>query len=322
VERHHAKRESKRAGADSLRDARRSPRLPAGMTAPQTVDRLRRVVGNAALTRTIAEHREVRGRSARPLLQRLGPAAGSDPTLAAQYAAMAATQEFQDLDVAVTTNTDITLDDSSIPGPNLGPVDYNSATHTIRVPVSQNGVARPLPMVRDDLLWEMHNARNRGSLGRGLAAMPAAPGSAEEKRTYKQRVAATALAIEWDEWMRVVEHNERTTQINNQLGAGYLNPGFAGQFAAVGQGWYLFREYMAAHGNWSHRQLRPGRRPRTGMGGSGDSPDVRQQAIAGHHREGTSGLAQRKTDVRQERQQQPIQDVSPQIARSDVRSDV
>lgn len=215
-----------------------------GRNAPFTkveLQALQRSAGNATVTVLLTK---LAGRSGvtQPVVQRLGVAAGSDATLTNEYNALAATPAFQVLNRAVTTNTNITLVDSSIPGAVLGPVDYDSATHTIRVPLNQNGHARPLADVRDDLLWEMHNARNRGSFVR--IGLPGVPVSVEDKRTHAARTAAAALAMEWAEWIRVAEQATRGGQINAALGAGYVSNSFAPQFAAANSGWFLFKNYM------------------------------------------------------------------------------
>lgn len=215
-----------------------------GRDAPFTMvelQALQRSAGNTAVAVLLTKSAHRSG-ATQPVVQRLGVAAGSDATLTNEYNALAATPSFQVLNRAVTTNTNITLVDSSLPGAALGPVDYNSATHTIRVPLNQNGHARPLADVRDDLLWEMHNARNRGSFAR--IGLPGAPVSVEEKRTHAARTAAAALAMEWAEWIRVAEQATRGGQINAALGAGYVSNSFAPQFAAANSGWYLFTNYM------------------------------------------------------------------------------
>lgn len=209
-------------------------------------------VGNRRFAEIASATRSTRQRQARSpraatsgrRLLRLGVAAGSSAQLTAIYNAMTADPSFQELNVAATTDADINLVDSSAVGPALGPVDYSHDTHTIRVPLSQNGVPRPHADVREDLLWEMHNARNRGALRRTPGV--AQPLSAEESRTYAERVAASALSTEWTEWIRVVEHDIRATEINQRLGAGHVTRAFAPAFAQPDAGWYLFTNYLRA----------------------------------------------------------------------------
>jgi hypothetical protein len=237
--------------------ARSSPRPVASRTVPglsdgergpfaaADVQALQRSAGNTSVAGLLVARRPSRGAArSRPLLQRLGVAAGSDPALTGVYNALVLTPTFAQLNQAVTRNTNIALVDSSIPGAALGPVDYTSLTHTIRVPVNQNGVARPLADVREDVMWEMHNARNRGALGR--VAIPGAAVTSEEKRTYAERMAAAALAIEWAEWIRVAEQATRAARINATLGAGHITNAFAAFFAVADQGWFVFKNYMAA----------------------------------------------------------------------------
>ncbi len=215
--------------------------------------------------------------------QRLGPNVGaSSAGLVAQYNALLASATFQELNTKVTTGTNIILLDSSlIPG---RPVDYTAATHTIRVPLNTAAVApavpapRPVADVRDDILWEMHNASIRGALGRSAekfdVAAPGVGSSVDEKEKYPFQRAAFALCFEWEEWVNIVEHDIKTQRINADpamgVGGPHVTRSFGGSFGVPDAGWFLFSNYLqtqiagghttgydanAANGDWKGKLL-------------------------------------------------------------------
>lgn len=191
------------------------------------------------------------------VVQRLGPdLANSSAGLVAEYNALLASTVFQRLNNTVTAHADIVLVDSSlIPGQ---PVDYTAATHTIRVPLNTAAVppavpaARPAADVRDDILWEMHNASLRGALNRSAAkfnvAAPGPAASIDEEQKYPYQRAAYALCVEWEEWINVVEHDLKTQRINADPAMGGAGPhvtrSFAASFAVADAGWFLFTDYL------------------------------------------------------------------------------
>lgn len=207
--------------------------------------------------KAMAEGQEKHLKNNSSTIQRLGPnLAASSPGLVAEYNNLLNSGEFQKLNTKVTTNQNITLIDSSlIPGQ---PVSYFAATHTIRVPLNTAaGIARPLQDVRDDILWEMHNASIRGTLSRTeskfFVPAPGPGASTEEKKKYPYQQAAYALSKEWEEWVNVVEHDLKTQQINADpamgiaLGVGpHVTRSFAALFAVADAGWYLFVNYLNA----------------------------------------------------------------------------
>lgn len=193
--------------------------------------------------------------SASAPIQRRGAVAppASSAGLVNEYNNLLNSAEFDALDAKVTTNQNITLVDSSLlPGT---PTDYDSGAHTIRVPLMAAGVARPLTEVREDILWEMHNASVKGAHVRTnnkfAVAAPGPGSSTEEKKIYPYQLAALALSMEWDEWMNVIEHHIKTQQINASvpmaaaLGAGpHIGTMFAASFAVADAGWFLFSNYL------------------------------------------------------------------------------
>jgi hypothetical protein len=176
----------------------------------------------------------------------LGPALGSDAVLAAQYAVLLGSAAFQELDNVVTAKTAITLVDS---GGALGDqgVDYDSSTHTIRVPVTDAlGAANPLADVNANLLFEMHNARKRGELGRTERKIPvlAPNASMKEKADFPRKMAVYAISKEWEEWVNAAEVFKRADRIDTDIGAGTVTAQAAPFFPANGTGWYLFSNYL------------------------------------------------------------------------------
>lgn len=202
--------------------------------------RLQRAAGNGAVAGCLTARVPL-------AVQRVGTTPASDPTLVNQYNTMVAgSPTFSALNQRITANTNITLVDSTA----TQAVDYNSGTHTIQVPVltAVGGPAHPLSRVREDLLWEMHNASNVGSLGRAWSKAPSPPVTMEDKRLLAARQAATALAVEWTEWIMIVEHDLRAAQVDMDLGGTAMAPAvdrmFQGQFAVPNAGWFLFANYL------------------------------------------------------------------------------
>ena len=185
-------------------------------------------------------------------IQRLGPNwVASDLGLINEYYNLLRSAEFQKLNQIVTQHQDITLLDSSA----NQALDYNPATHTIRVPLNTPaGAARSLPDVREMILWEMHNARNRGAHKRTALKFPVPGPNAtwEEKELFLDpyNLAARALSKEWDEWIKVAEHDIRADAINQDpavtgpLGANPVTRRFGGNLAEPGEKWYQFKEYL------------------------------------------------------------------------------
>lgn len=176
-------------------------------------------------------------------------AVGSDATLAGYYAAMLAVPAFAEVSAIVTANQRITLTDSGVGGP----TDYTHATHRIRIPANANAAFR-----RDDMVFELHNAKKRGNLTRAHGMAPPALGpspSLEDRAVHKTRTALSALAVEWEEWVNVAEMHERCVLINAANAADIANGGpggfdvsdqFGGQYPVNGTGWYVFKNYLNA----------------------------------------------------------------------------
>jgi hypothetical protein len=176
--------------------------------------------------------------------------AASSAGLVAQYNYLLHSATFQQLNRLVTQNQNIILRDSSLlPGQ---PTGYGRKTHRIFTPLNTpTGTPRPLIEVRDDILWEMHNASMRGAVVRTHAKFdvppPGSGASLEEKKRYLYMRAARALSFEWVEWINIAEHDLRAQAINRDptMGAGpHVTRTYAHNFAVPDQGWYNFETYL------------------------------------------------------------------------------
>lgn len=201
---------------------------------------------------------ETSGHTASVTIQR-APTPDSNPTLRALYTSlMQGSETFRELDSVLSPpHRRVRLAD--LPG---GNAQYNPATHTIYVPVHEPPLRgrrgtrsgppsppqrRPAARLRAELLFEMHNARNRGALTRiqqrllprGLPAN-ATP---TERALAPYRAAAYALAAEWEEWAKGVEFNERTERINSEVGPQVASV-FGRKFDTPDQKWFSFRNHL------------------------------------------------------------------------------
>jgi hypothetical protein len=179
----------------------------------------------------------------------------SDPVLLAQYNSLLNSATFTKLDQRITANgaKPILLNDGSV-GQSI---DYDPSTHTIRVPVTSDPMAppavpHPLDQVRGDILWEMHNALNKGAFRRAVDKLnsPAREGTRSERAQeplYKS--ANHALSFEWLEWGKTREHGLRSQLIGQELLAGAhplapVQDQFGAHYAVAGAGWYAFENYL------------------------------------------------------------------------------
>ena len=184
------------------------------------------------------------------IIQRRGVNAGASSNgLRAQYNILLNSATFTKLDGIVTENRDIILVDSSLIADR--PVDYDAATHTIRVPLNDaGGGARPFPEVREDILWEMHNASIQGAIGRTNKKFnvnpPGQGASIDEREKYGYQAAAYALCIEWEEWANIAEHDIKAEKINQELGAGgpHVTRSYRNVYVTPDRGWFLFSNYL------------------------------------------------------------------------------
>ncbi|GAA1170736.1 hypothetical protein [Pseudonocardia alaniniphila] len=149
----------------------------------------------------------------------------SDPDLKAIYDELVTgSQTFRMLDAQLAeSHGQIRLIDSlKLFGRQRGAVAYVGNQHAIMAPA---GGAHPNAL-RSNLMWEMHNALNRGEAVRtGSTFAPHLPRSMggppmptlEQARAQKYYVAARALAIEWDEWATVIEADLNSLKVNFEL---------------------------------------------------------------------------------------------------------
>lgn len=145
-----------------------------------------------------------RGGVTTPAVQR-APAAGSDEELAGLYRKMMESSTFRSLDAAVNPRSSmkLTYGDATL---------YDQNRHEIKVKRS----ARENVNLHQ-ILFEMHNAQNRG-FRRNAPDMEAealgALAAANKDLAIRYRKAARALAIEWSEWAFLPELVSRARRIN------------------------------------------------------------------------------------------------------------
>lgn len=204
-----------------------------------------------------AGDRQAPGRTISLTIQR-APTQNSDPTLRNLYTElMQHSATFRELDRIVTAQRDIHLVD----GHWNGRAAYSMESHAIMIPIMpptaegrrsnrfsrQRPQPRPMDVLRAELLFEMHNARNRGANTRIrelLATELPDSASATETLLAPYRAAAFALASEWEEWSRIAEFNLRTDRINTEVGGPAVRSLFGQDFDTPDQKWFLFQNYL------------------------------------------------------------------------------
>jgi hypothetical protein len=136
----------------------------------------------------------------------------SDQQLASAYNQMVmSSATFRELDQQVSAIQPIRLVDSSHTG---GGIYYLITNHEIHAPIDT-----PEPELRERLIWEMHNALNRGSAMSTRALNHRFPPGSEDARSREPHYTALrALAFEWDEWSRLLESNVRALRTNFEMG--------------------------------------------------------------------------------------------------------
>lgn len=216
----------------------------ANVTPVSRVKRLEDATGQAKRT-PVPETIQRRGRGPNIL--------ESDPRLVAAYEDLMRSEEFRKMDELATSHQAIILKDST----RTQETSYDSRTHKIRVPLrTREGAPRSLSDIRENILWEMHNALNRGAHKRSKLKLtvprPGPNATPEEMELYPYTRAAKALSMEWDEWIRIPEHQMRTAAINQDpavtgaLGPNPVTAPYAQAFLPHPEGyeWYEFVMYL------------------------------------------------------------------------------
>lgn len=141
----------------------------------------------------------------------------------------------------VTTSRALTL--VSVPG--VGGASYETATNTIRVWQQNPGGPKTNTEIRDDIFFELHNAKKAMAFAdiSGLKGYNIASLTNDVKKA-----AGYALAVEWAEWNNVAECVILNDIVNVQAaGAGPLlhtpSP-FRAPFTAPGDNWMKFEHYL------------------------------------------------------------------------------
>lgn len=131
--------------------------------------------------------------------------------------------------------------------PGQGDAEYNPQTNTITIwrQRADGSGDKTDTQVRDDLLFELHNARKSmnfnaisGTNGYNTVMLV---GDAKKSAGY-------AIAVEWTEWINVVESTVMVYIVNAQSGAALLPspPPFRSQFDDGPASWRKFENYLKA----------------------------------------------------------------------------
>jgi hypothetical protein len=134
----------------------------------------------------------------------------SDTSLRLVYEEMLArSATFQEIDNHVSPpERPLRLADSALSD---GITNYNPAGHVISTP----GIRMPLPQVRANLIFEMHNAFHRDAFAHIRRHMEPRLGEGDLLPYF---IAARALAFEWIEWCVGATTEIRALQVNFEMG--------------------------------------------------------------------------------------------------------
>lgn len=161
----------------------------------------------------------------------LSPDKTSDSTLTEQYNFLLRSTHFQHLAKIVNSERKITLHVEIPPGiydnPYVHIAIYLPHYHMIHIPQKRpDGTTKSVEDIREDLLYEMHNASIKDHFVRCrkkfFTLEPNQNASHKEKEIYPYRMATYALIMEWLEWTNTIEHSLRCKAINADpnMGAG------------------------------------------------------------------------------------------------------
>jgi hypothetical protein len=129
--------------------------------------------------------------------------------------------------------------------PGVGHASFTLNDNSIKVwRYVSPGVVKTAEQIRDDIFFELHNARKAmalaalsGSDGYNVASLA---GDIKKKAGY-------ALANEWMEWYNVAESTLLAVVVNSQSAIGQLlpsPPAYQGQFVAGATSWLKFSNYL------------------------------------------------------------------------------
>jgi hypothetical protein len=167
----------------------------------------------------------------------------SDPGLFQRYDELYSTDAFKSrLHNIVTTSRALLL----LSAAGVGAAYYDPTKNSITVlQQSSVGVARTNMELRDDIFFEIHNAKksmafNELDGSKGYNRESLASGGSKKKAGY-------ALAKEWVEWNNVAEYVILTARVNNQSTIGQLLPSppvYQAAFAPGAASWLKFSNYL------------------------------------------------------------------------------
>lgn len=129
--------------------------------------------------------------------------------------------------------------------PVVGTAEYNPKENSITVWRQNAGGNKTDVELRDDLFFELHNAKK--SMAFDVIDGPAGYNSGSMANDVK-KLAGYALANEWQEWINVAESTILVYIVNIQAGAALLPspPPYRAQFNAGPNSWMKFSNYLQA----------------------------------------------------------------------------
>lgn len=179
----------------------------------------------------------------------------SDPRLVEEYSFLLRSSRFQPLNQIVASDQAIILEDAA-----GGRFHYNADAHRISVSLDAvDGTPRSRADIRAELLWEMMNASNRGSLHRADMLNPYpldANSSPEAVKLYPYWKAQSSLASEWNEWKNIAEYDQLVLSINADpnmgKGKSHVTRMYRYSFEQNSRDWYQFTNYLDFQINSGH----------------------------------------------------------------------
>jgi hypothetical protein len=143
-----------------------------------------------------------------------------------------------------------------VSAPRVGDASYNESAHTIEVCLNNTNGAKTATEIRDDIFFELHNAKR----AMAFADIAGAKGYNRASLVHDVRKAAGyALAVEWAEWNNVAECVILNDTVNFEAGAAgpllHVPSPFRGSFTTGGANWMKFTKYLddqVASGHTGH----------------------------------------------------------------------
>jgi hypothetical protein len=137
------------------------------------------------------------------------------------------------------------------PGP--GGARYNPSNNSITVcrQDGNGGGNKPDTRVRDELFFELHNAKK----SMALSELQGPKGyNVQSLRDDVKKAAGYAMAVEWTEWVNAAESTILVYVVNNQAGTNLLShpPVFRPEFDPGADSWRDFKNYLRTQVSGGH----------------------------------------------------------------------